>query len=606
MRWKGIIALLVLAAIVFVLGLFLTDSWLEGILEKTASNALQAKVEIDNLDVSLLQLHFKWDSLQVTDPKDPWKNMLTSGKTEYDMEFYPLLYNKVVIDNVQLSNVTWGTERTTDGTWKTKSNDGEKKPGFISKTIDRLETKVSDVPELDFSSFSGKVNVDSIIAILDLSAPAKIDSLQSGLRETYTQWDDTFAKTNITQDLDDMKTRINSINPNEIKSVDKLQSTLTTLKTIQGDMDSLKQFVKTSKSGIGTDIEQSRNGLKSMDDWVRDDISAAMDKAKLPDISTQEIGILLFGSQVVSRVNRVLSLTSQARGYAEKFKSDKPKKEKPPRYKGQTVHFSGKNVFPSFWIKKIELSGLVPNQYQFSGIVNDIVSEQPIIGKTTTFEIKGAKANSSALNLTGELDYMGESPEEHFALDASNLAFNDVPLSSTKILPSSITKGAGRVQAKLDVLEEQLSGNVDFTGSQMGFAFAESEGKTAAVVRDVFTDISTVNFKAGYTGTPDDTDFSLDSNLDNVVANALKSMVGDEVDKAKQKIRSAVNAKVDAKKQQVEQLVADKNAELQKRIDDVEARVNEYQKQIDDKKKEVEARIEEEKKNVTNKIKGIF
>ena len=92
MRKKGIAALLIIAVIVIALIMIFTDQWLEKRLENLGSSIVGAKVEIDRLDVSLTGLHVRWDSLQVTDPKDTWTNMLATGKCEFDMEaFSPVL-----------------------------------------------------------------------------------------------------------------------------------------------------------------------------------------------------------------------------------------------------------------------------------------------------------------------------------------------------------------------------------------------------------------------------------------------------------------------------------------------------------------------------------
>ncbi|MEJ2054114.1 MAG: hypothetical protein P8X42_09365, partial [Calditrichaceae bacterium] len=63
-RWKGIIFIIVLVLIFVVLSFIFTDRWLEGKLEDTGSAIVGAKVEIDNLDVSLLSLEIGWDRLQ--------------------------------------------------------------------------------------------------------------------------------------------------------------------------------------------------------------------------------------------------------------------------------------------------------------------------------------------------------------------------------------------------------------------------------------------------------------------------------------------------------------------------------------------------------------
>ena len=150
MRWKGIIFLVVLIGIFVALSFILTDDWLERQLENIGTSVVGAKVEIDNLDFSLTGLHLRWSRLQVTNPKDTWKNIIETGKTECNFELLPLFSKKVVIENMQLSDLQTGTERATDGKIikkaKKKKETKPKKPGFFAKTTEKLQKEVETAP----------------------------------------------------------------------------------------------------------------------------------------------------------------------------------------------------------------------------------------------------------------------------------------------------------------------------------------------------------------------------------------------------------------------------------------------------------------------------
>jgi len=79
MRWKGIIFIVVLFAIIVILSLIFTDRWLESQLEDTASGLHGAKVEIDDLHFSIFGPVLSWEKLQITDPNNTMKNMVESG-----------------------------------------------------------------------------------------------------------------------------------------------------------------------------------------------------------------------------------------------------------------------------------------------------------------------------------------------------------------------------------------------------------------------------------------------------------------------------------------------------------------------------------------------
>ena len=77
MRWKGIIFLGVLTALILVLSILFMDDWLENKIESAGTLLNGAKVEIDNLEISLTELYaqFKeWFRDSLPGQKVPIKN----------------------------------------------------------------------------------------------------------------------------------------------------------------------------------------------------------------------------------------------------------------------------------------------------------------------------------------------------------------------------------------------------------------------------------------------------------------------------------------------------------------------------------------------------
>ena len=56
MRWKGLIAFIVILAVITVISLFFMDKWIESGLEAVGQSLVKARVEIDGLDFRLMKL----------------------------------------------------------------------------------------------------------------------------------------------------------------------------------------------------------------------------------------------------------------------------------------------------------------------------------------------------------------------------------------------------------------------------------------------------------------------------------------------------------------------------------------------------------------------
>lgn len=608
MRWKGLAFLVVLLGIIFVLSLIFTDKWLERGLENLGSSIVVAKVEIDDLDFSFTGLHIRWDSLQIADPKDTWKNLVQTGKGEFDLVFLPLLSKKVMIQNWQLSDVQTGTERTTDGKIDKPKKKKEKppKPGFITKTVQKLEGEISTAPAWNLDQYTRKVNVDSIIQLLRIQSPAKIDSLKDALEQKYEYWEKTFSNVDLEKDFSQLEAKVKSIDPNAIKTLTDLQMALMTVNQVKGQVDSLKQFVTASKDNLTKDLDAAQSSIKQVDDWVKTDYSRAMAQAKLPDFSTQNIGKFVFGKKVVGQVTRLLNLVGQARYYASKVKSDKPKKEKPPRLKGQDIHFPLKHPVPEFWIKKIQLSGITPQKIQLSGNIDDIVSNQRLIGKTTDIAFSGTRKDGAALDFDGVLNYLEEIPSEAFKLKMTQIPLANVKLSDSPFLPYKLKSGVGRIESTLKLDGDSIDGQIKFTGSKLVFDFEEeisSSNKLQETIRSIVRGASTIDFVAKIKGQEDRLDFSLNSNLDDLFVRQLRSIISKEVDEAKKKLQAHVDKEVQKHRTELEKLVQEKQAYLEKEMQKYENMLQEKIAMIEKKKKEIEARIDEEKKKKTDKLK---
>ncbi|MBN1482914.1 TIGR03545 family protein [candidate division KSB1 bacterium] len=616
MRWKGLIFLAVLIGIVVALGLLLTDKWLEKRLESVGTAIVGAKVEIDRLDFSIFGLHMRWDSLQVTNPKNTMKNMLTTGRTNFDLEFAPLLKKKVIIDNIEMTNVTSGTERTTDGKVEKKVRKKERKPNFITKTIDRLEADVAAAPAWQLDDLSKKVNVDSILKFLNITSPQKIDSLQKNLAITYNYWDSTFAVVDWENDLTYFKSRVTAINPGQLQTLDGLQSAYTTLNQIDDKVDSLETFVTDARSKLTTDLNETKTRIGQVDDWIKNDYKNALAQAKLPTINKENIAQFIFGAKVVAQATQILGTVNTVRDYAEKFKSDKPKKEKPPRLKGQTIYFTRQQSLPNFWIKNINLSGHTTRGLQIGGELKHLVSNQTLIGEPTTFDIKGERGDGANLNFYGEFNYLGESPVEKFALNMGAMPLNNVKLSDSPLLPNKIEKGLGDLKASLHVGGESLNSEVSFVANKLNFDFGEnpSEKLVDKTVRKILSSASTVDLDVSLKSSDERTVLGLDSNLDELFARELQKIVGEELQAARDKIEAEVQKQVTKYKNEFDTYVARQTESLEAQMKKYEDLLNEQKALIETKKKELEARIEEEKQKAQKgieeeakkRLKGLF
>jgi uncharacterized protein (TIGR03545 family) len=302
-RTKGIISLIVLIGVIFALMLIFTNSWLEKTIENIASPIVGAKVEIDNLDVSLTDLRIRWDRLQVTNPKKTMTNLFETGRAEFDLEFIPLLSGKYIIESLRLNDIRTNTPRETDGRLEKTE---ETEPGFIGQTIINLSKQVESNVSSEIFKTQQKLNVDSVLKLLDIQSIGQMKILYTDLDTKYSKYQTMVSGTHLLDDAKHAESRIKSLDLKKMKTLNDYQQGLTTLNNVYGTIDTLQNFVSKTKNEITGDLRKASSDVGQVDDWISADYDRAMAKAKLPQLNAENMGRLLFGDMLINRFNQYL------------------------------------------------------------------------------------------------------------------------------------------------------------------------------------------------------------------------------------------------------------------------------------------------------------
>ncbi|MFC2088239.1 TIGR03545 family protein [Calditrichota bacterium] len=609
-RWKGIIFFAVLAGFILVLSLIFTDTWLETQLENAGTLVNGAKVDIDNLDFSLFGPIINWDRLQITNPKNTMKNMIESGFCEFKVEFWPLLSKKVIIENIQLSDLRTNTDREIDGKIEDITLIEQiAESNYVKDTVKRLHEKAESTPALQLAGQIKSGNIDSIMAIMNIRSVKKIDSLQKNLSDQYNKWQQELTNLDYSNDLKEIEQKIKLFDVNKIKTIEDFRSALQKVEGVKSDIERISKEVENKKNNLQKDLGNVNHSVGLIDDWIAADYKNALSMAKLPEINTQNIAELIFGKSVVNQVTQYLGYVGEARSYASQFQSDKPEKKEPPRLKGQDIYFYNQYARPDFWIKNINLTGETENNIRLAGIVENIVSDQKQIETPTVIKVGGSNKSGTSLDFDGELNYLKETPNENFNLRYTGFALANTKISDSKLLPNSINKGTGRLESVFNLAGDKIDGQIKFTGQNLVFDFskqAKPKNKFDEIILSVIKSISTVDFVAKIQGHGDNLKFSINSNLDDLFVSKLNAILGKELEAAKQKIKARIDGEVNKYREKLNSMIKEKEKLLNDEIKKYEQQVNEKKDLADKKKKEIEAKIEKEKSKQLDKVKDVF
>lgn len=600
-RWKGLIFIGAVLGMSCVLMLIFKDSWLEKRIEQAGSSWVGAKVEIDNLDFSLTGLHLRWDRLQVTDPQHTMRNMIETGFTEWNMETWPLFAGKVIIDNLELSDLRTNTPRESDGALPTPvRRPAPKKPGLVANTVTRLSGQVSSNVTTNLTTFSRRVNVDSLMQLADLRSVDQIDSLRSALVLRYNQWEDRLTNLDYRQEVNQIESDLRSLSLRQLQSVEGIRDAITNMTETQKRVKQLAQNIRSTKDELVQDLTTMRDTLKVVDDWIAADYRRARAAAKIPDISAGNISKFIFGDQLVNQFTKYTGYVETARGYLARLKSDEqPAREKPPRLQGQDIPFPTRNARPRFWIKRIRLSGVTGDQLPLSGEILNIVSDQRVIGQPTTLQLQSTPESGTAMDITGTFDYRQDAPEESFQLVYAGFSLKNNNLFKSPLLPSEVSGGTGTVHSTLELKARSVNSTTRFDTDNIQFRMSDAQGQSqlAKIVQSMTAGIHSLNFIARITGDSSNVQFSLNSNLDDILQQNLQATVFREIERARTEIRNRVETQVEKYRTQLESVVSQQEAKLRAQIEEYDQNAADVLALAETKEADLRAELQDRLKN---------
>ncbi len=593
MRWKGILLLVCFVAIAVLLTVVFSDSWIEARLEKLGGSLVGARVEIDGFEVSLSDLSFSWQRLQVTDPANTMKNSVETGRAAFKMNAPALFRKRYVIEELTLSEVRAGTPREYDGAipQKVKRRKRKESPGLFDTIGAKLEAEIDKLPVMSFDvdAITRNLNLDSLIVLADLKMVDRVDSAKTDILATAEKWREFYDDFDPEQELQEIRADIESINPADITNVLTIARTLEKAKSIRDRVNALQATITTKHKEIHEDFNRVSNYGSNVDDWFNEDFRSVMAKAKLPDLSVKNIGKILFGGTLVNQVNRFLGYARTVREYMPE-KRDKPEKEKRPRFAGQNIIFPDRHAWPEFLIKKIHLSGsgatASGSVLQLSGEAPGNTSQPWIYGEPTLIGLQAMQEGKLSGKFDATLDHTTEKAKDDFSVQLQNKTLAGLKIHRTPYLPDEVNGGLADISYTISFEEGNFSSRIAVAARDLQFDYGglASSDRFVQITREVINSIDVLELSARVSARGEEVSFTVDSNLDELVSRKLQSMGSQALTDARNKISSRLNAVRAEKMAEADALYREKKAEIEGVIDD-------YKKRIDEEKAKIEAKL---------------
>ena len=327
-RWGGLAAFIIIVGLIVGFWYFFADNLLKYAIESSASDAAEAEVSIDELDISFLPLGIEIKQLEVANSQSPMRNTLQLDRAVAHMNFLKLLQGQVIIDSIAAEGLRFDTQRTRASNWKKTVE-----PPAPAEDGDSL----FNMPDIQLQL----PDVDDVLKKEDLITTKMSQQLQTHYDEQQQKLEAAFKRIPDLEKFNTYEARIKAVTSGKVTSIDNFKQRKQELDAIHNEIRADQQAIKDTKTQLSTSKELLSADIKALKAAPGQDINNLKDKFKLDESSTANFSKMLFGDQASA-------WTKQGLHYYNKVKPvlESGKKEKRVRLKGRYVHFRSDHPTP--------------------------------------------------------------------------------------------------------------------------------------------------------------------------------------------------------------------------------------------------------------------
>lgn len=624
LRWKYTLPTIIILVLLVVFFWFFLDPLLKWGLVSAGEFALEAKVEVASLHTRVRDLSLDIRGLKAANKGAPMTNLFEADRITFAVEPVPLLSKKVIINDMTVGGVHWGTSRTTSGALppgklkriaRLKEQAAGQAPEVLTQLAERAKAEANALPA--WSSIQGAqdklktLSVDKLVNVNELASVKAFNDLKTEYQQKSASYESQLKALDLNAKLNEAAPVFQALSSLQVNtaqdalaSAQKVEAARQKVTELQAALDQVNRLKTQAENDFGQ-VQSLTQRIKEIKDQ---DLKALSSKLSLPSLSYENLARSLFGPLWISRVNRALELIQTSRQYlaAPKAKQAKPVQ---PRLRGMDVRFPVANVPPDLLIKRIALSGSTGGAgktgqpLDFQGQATDVTSDPPLLGRPTRFDLSGTQGHR-AYQLTGELDHRQAVPSDTFELTVKGLEAAGLGLPASEYLPS-FQAGSVDLATRLSLVGEALDTTLSATVSGLQAPASADGGDAQKLVSELWRGITTLQIAARMQSGPGGLQMSLTSDLDAQLGGRLRSMAGEKLTELQGKLRDEVNRLTSGEESELlKQFDGSKNGTLGQigaGLKAVQDKINEFQRVIKEKQDAANALVEKQKQETQQK-----
>ena len=493
--------------VIFAVYFLFANTIIKAVLESKLGESYGAEVNIDSFDHSLFPTTVSLKGIALTNPTKPARNQVFVGDANADVELAPLLSDQVIVNNLNLLNVQFDTERASPGeVYRVPER---------SLSFDEMKAKAQDaVPSVDELLERNPLKTAAAVE----NARAAYDTYGESLKTDYASLPDKSR-------IDYYKTQIAQLQETDFKDPQALVQAKSAFDKLKAEMQADRALI--------SDFTEKASKAKS----VLSETASALKNAPQEDYALLK-GVIAGDQEALSQVTYFV-FGDKAAEYTEYLMA--AMQIVMPLIQGEEKSEAPADI-PSILVKEANVSVLWQEE-SITSKWNNITNVHDVFGNPTTFTIEAAGELLKSFTSSGEfyIDGEGVDASQQWSLAGVNMA--NIPLSGNESLSAVLTSALMKTAGSMQITDNKLTGSGTVDLQQLVMQ-ATGESDTTKVIAKALQSLSSLNMDMFLEGTLSNPDFKIKSDLDNQLANmALSELTAsqqDKLDELNQKLNAMI------------------------------------------------------------------
>ena len=548
--------------VLFLVYFLFANTIIKLVLESKLGESYGAEVNIAEFDHSLFPTTVTLKGIALTNPTKPTHNQVLVGEANADVALAPLLDDEVIVNELNLLDVQFDTERASTGeVYRVPER---------SLSFDEIKSKAQEaVPSVDELLERNPLKTTAAIE----NAKAAYETYGEGLKTDYGNLPDKSR-------IDYYKTQVTQLKETNYQDPQALLQA-------KSAFDQLKEEMSVDRARIADFTSKASNAKRELTEAI-----SALKSAPQEDYALLK-GVIAGDQAALSQVTYFV-FGDKAAEYTEYLMS--AMQIVMPLIQGEEKSEAPTEI-PSILVKEANVSVLWQNE-AITSKWNNITNVHEVFGNPTTFSIEAAGDLLKSFTSSGEfwIDSSGVDASQVWSLAGVNMS--NVAFSGNDTLDAVLTSALMTTTGSMKVTDNTLTGTGDVDLQDLVMEATGSSDVTSAIA-NALQSLSSLSMTMLLDGTLSNPNFNIKSDLDNKLAQAaLSQLTASQQDKLDE-LNNKLNSMISNEQALLSGELVDVNSMLSAAQGDSEALQALLQTQLN-------SVVEQQKNKLFDKLKGKF